>query len=302
MKIVIVVVLFYINLFAWFNFSIGTNSSVINGESKEIVYSQGKTLSELIWRLPNVVLVGTDIKADISNLFFVNYSLQSNILKQSSTMDDYDWMSSTTSDWTHHSNHPNTTVDSVLMQDLSIALRSFKFGNYNIYLNYGIKNNYFSWYSKGGTYIYSNSDGSNFRGYTGSFAQNSLGITYQQIFYSKYAGLSFDYMLNNLKLTAKYGFSLSSQVSDTDIHHMRGLQFDDSFSGNTLSFIQTILHYHIRPHLSLSLNANLTNYALMVGDITMITLSKGSEVTYRNSAGISHTSYEFGLGINYKFN
>ena len=301
MKKLIITILLTINLFARISVSLQTDTSIINGTSKEIVYSGTKVLSELTWRLENTLLAGAKAQINITPSLYLYYSVYKNILYQTSTMDDYDWLSSTTTEWTHHSNHPNTVVDSVLLEDMGISLRSLKFNHLSLYLDYGKKIDYFKWYSLGGTYVYSDSDGSHFREYTGSFGADQLGITYEQKFLSYYLGLDLVYLAKNFEIQAKVAQAISSQTIDSDTHHLRSLYFTETFTGNALQFIQINLDYKLTQQWTLTSGLHYTKYNLLIGDTYVYDLSTQEYLgAYQNSAGISHSSYEFLLGLRYQ--
>jgi outer membrane protease len=90
------------------NVNVHVSLGILNGESHEIVDRPegsdfaGTKLSELIWTLDNVYMIGAGISVRPITWLTLNFDGWNRINKDSATMDDYDWIGSPylgTSDW-----------------------------------------------------------------------------------------------------------------------------------------------------------------------------------------------------------
>ncbi len=280
--------------------SISLDISTINGTSKEYVYEGHDKISELIWRLNDVKLLGITSSIDITPKVTFSGMFKMNINTFQSTMDDYDWLAlSLTDKWTDWSNHPDTTVKRVLKIDINFKHKTIITKNGNLYTQIGFKHDQFKWTAKGGSYIYSRNA---LRDTTGNSPNGMPVISYNQYFNSLYIGLGTNYKKQNLIINTHILYTPSVKIKDEDTHHARNLYFEDSFSNGTLIEYGLNLSYIINKQFSFIASYITTDYKLRRGD-TKVSDANTGEVygIYLDSVGISHKSNLLSCGIKYSF-
>lgn len=192
-------------------------------EAREHVFpSAGSTdnLSLLIWqgvapmatgevlvRLPDNWTVAGKLRAAISG---------------DSYMEDYDWagpyfVSYESDDWTHRSQHPDTSLEWYFDGSLALGRDLVVEENVRVNLNGGFKYTDVQWTAVGGSYVYSSGG---FRDDAGTFADEPA-ITYRQQIPTLFAGVDVEASESGWTYgtSAKFGMTLFGLA--TDDHWMR---------------------------------------------------------------------------------
>lgn len=117
-------------------------------------------------------------------------------------MKDYDWLDGEDEDWTHCSDHPNTTVQKAWQAEFAATAWAFKRENMALGVMLGYQRNEFGWQAKGGRYNYSSDEG--FRDLSGQFPAGVKGITYEQSYDTPYIGLVGHYTWRDWSLEGRF--------------------------------------------------------------------------------------------------
>lgn len=313
-KYIISILYTSIYLFAFDLYEVSLSS--INGTSKEIVYDDGKKLSELTWRLDDVDLLGLKGTYISNDKVVVNASIKINTGNPDSTMDDYDWLSDVHDDWTHWSHHPETKVKEVFKFDVNVQGMLYQNRSNTIYGLLGYKYDTFKWVaSNTGDYVYTSVDNSacnndssidctynnNYRDRKWSSTDDSAGITYNQYFNGVYIGAGLiNTFFQNIVINGEVKYSSMFSANDEDTHHNRDLYFEENFEDVSLLQMAFNLKYLINKQFSFFLGYSYLEYELTKGNTYVTDLSTGIKYySGEDTAGISHESsiYTYGLKI-----
>lgn len=277
--------------------SVGLTTGLISGKSHEIVYGdEGKKISELIWRLDNVPMIGLTASIPLPLEATLSLSAWSRMGRASSHNDDTDWVSKKhPADWSDHSLSPTTLTDGEVV-DAQFRVPLFKTGTGRISGTLGFRYDHWGWTDCGGTYTYSSETG--FRDQQGTF-ENVPGISFEQWMYAPYLGLHARGKIRKLTLTGQCAGSLWAWANDEDHHHQRDLFFEDTFERIGYFRADLGLSYPLTAHLSFTSDLNVHTYSRTTGDTTIT----GPEGTVRahGGAGMKHTSWMGTVSLVYGF-
>lgn len=268
-------------------FSIRGYGAYLTGSANELVYRDiaGNKLSELIWGIEGVNLLGVGATYQMASRYKFNMDFYTNVNEGKTEMDDYDWMDYSRSDWTHWSNSA-TDITQVYKLDFNVEYVMKPLDNLSLSFLYGYKMDIFKWEAIGGTYIYSDDDGSNFRAYTGSFADVPT-ISFNQYFNCIYLGIGSAYQLSNFTIEGKILYSGSVVAKDEDTHHLRDLYFEDFFENGDMVELTINSQYLFNSNMTLLFSYDYTHYLT----------NKGYTVTTDMTTGVSSTGGYGGAGI-----
>lgn len=298
----ILFLVFSFSVYSAENFSFRVNHGFLSGEANELVYkdSQGTKLSQLIWGLEGVKLLGVGVTYGGDSIYKINTDFYINYLKSTSQMDDYDWINNT--EWTHWSNSP-TDINGVYKFDINVEYDLF-INDFSLFFLGGYKVDMFKWVGSGGTYIYSSDDGSNFRAYSGTFANEPL-ISYNQYFYFPYIGVGGKYFGDKLGFEGKINYSNSVLAKDEDTHHQRengGIFFQGYFEDGQVLETKMELTYNLSSNFRANFSYLYTKYFLNKGEYTGTYMGTGGTFSGGyGSVGLENYSKMFVLGLNYSF-
>jgi len=219
--------------------------------SHEFVYdsSNGKKVSELIWKADDVQMLGAKFDYSLSKTSFIQVDYKIN-LSSEAVMDDYDWLKDDISDWSDWSHHQNTKLDNFTIFNISInnKIKSNSDIEKNILIGYKVEKRAFKAYD--GTYIYSSSGG--FRDQSGYFS--GLGISYEETFKTLYLGISVKKYYPKYIISGKLTYSPKVTITNQDKHHYRYFINNNVFSDTKMIAINATAEYPINKTISLALN------------------------------------------------
>jgi len=290
--------------------NVHTSLGILNGESHEIVDRPkgydfaGTKISELIWTLDNVYMIGAGLSVRPISWLTLNFDGWNRINKDSATMDDYDWIVSPylgTSEWDHWSHHPNTQLDKGYMLDINAEISAYT--SYSISLKgiVGFKRDYWKWSASDGSFVYSCGDETcsplnyDYRGYRGNFT--GLGITYEQEFNTPYFGVAAQLNFNQLQLNARIIGSPWVDLETSDTHHQRNPPFVDTgnFDHTSMIGLDLSAHYQMAGNFSLGAMYHYQKYDETTG--FTVRNDETGEIPERSS----HESDMFSVFLNYRF-
>lgn len=255
---------------------------VVFMEGNEYVVEGDTMVSRLIWQSTAPVLT-----TGLGVVTPEGWTLKANAAVSvggDSMMEDYDWIDfdyngpfevgQGMDEWTHRSQHPNTTLDHYLAASIAIGHDFAVSESVTVNPNIGLKYTDVKWTGRDGTYIYSQGG---FRDSEGSF--EGPGIVYEQTWPVAFLGLDASIAQGD------WTFGLSGQVGvtmnahDKDQHLMRDLVFFDDFG------IAPVLHagvsaaYAFNDKTSLNLAASVDKMFYGRGD-TLMEYSNGNFAGY----------------------
>ena len=297
--------------FSDINYSVGTGLSYLNGQYREIVYTNTNSanpyLSELLWDLDNIFLLNFTLGAS-KGPWSLDLSLGTAVTEGSGIMEDYDWGDYSKSDWTNWST-------SLIFLDKSFFLdvnSSYKYrlnSSFSFPVKLGYKLNYLDWEDESGEYIYYWDFDTN--GYyidpdtpiTGDL-NGVNGIDYkviQNIFYAS-AGVLFT--TGNVTTGLNIALSPFIYAWDLDHHIIRKMYFLDSFIANFWYKTELTLKLKTSPKGELLLTVFREEMPEAAGDTFQYNedSSDSEEVGiqtgyYPNGAGLAFVLW--GIGLSY---
>lgn len=276
--------------------SMAASGGILNGKSHEMVYYDGRKLSELDWKIKNVAILKGDVSWDAYPNLTLNARGWTSLSSGSGNMDDYDWVSSSQSGWTDHSSHPDTDVNYANEYDLNFKAWAYVDENYRAGIVVGYQENRFSWTAKGGDFNYSN--GTN----VGSFPAGERACGYSQRFSMPYIGLVGRYRIDDFEFNAMFKYSDWARAHDNDEHYMRTLTVRDK--ANDLRYYGASLDagYFITPNAKVFTELTYSKYGEGKGGTERTDYSTGTSF-YRdgNATGISNRNYTLTAGLQYQF-
>lgn len=285
--------------------SVGT--SYLTGQSHELVYDPftGEKISELIWDLNDVVLLGAKMALESDNGLSVHLRVDAAVAGQG-YMEDYDWRGRDIGyhDWTDVSWHDDTDLDAYVAVDARFGARVFKKKGLSLHLMGGLASRIMKWTAYGGEYLYSagtiNSSADLYIA-SGTFP-NVPVIEYQQIFQYPYAGLGFAARGSRLSLETALLGAPFVKGSDTDHHLLRALRFDDETYGARMIGAEAALAYQATERVSFEAQARYEAILEGRGPTVLTDMLTGDAFLIGGDAsGMDHQSLQLGLSIGYRY-
>lgn len=286
-------------------------AGVMNGKSGEYVYDadgsysgiRGYKISELQWELDKVLMAGINLRHRFSERFALGVDYWTNAGDGDGYMTDYDWLV-VGLDWSHRSQHPDTTVRDANRIDISgeFLLNRNAQERVDTYALLGYRRDHFDWQAKGGTAIYSSSG--NYRDVELVLADIPV-ISYEQTWEVPYLGLGIrsTSLVSGRRVTADLSarYSLWARGEDIDIHHLRDLRFEESGKNGQWLDLQLNIDVALDRNLDLTFGIAHTTYSEVKGPTTVIDLNTGATTYYPgDAAGLDHSSTMLSLGLTYR--
>ncbi|MDH5572959.1 MAG: omptin family outer membrane protease [Gammaproteobacteria bacterium] len=282
------------------------STGIATGKANELVYCQPSgcpvdyKLSQLIWEIKDVIMLEAGFSTTADDVTF-NFDGKLRVTEGTGVMDDYDWLY-LNRDWSDWSHHEDTRVTEGMILDLSLDFRLYAVSQTNLALVLGYKSETWGWESRGGSYIYSDTDNLGFRDQTGSFTPGRLSISYEQKFETPYIGLKFNTSLENWRFHARAIYSNMVDVSATDYHHLRDLTFKNSYEDGEMTAYNATLAYQFGAGFGLMARFDYQEYKEVRGGTDYSVTSTGANAGYcRNCAGTDNSTTTWSLGMLYEY-
>ena len=291
------------------SFSLGASVGVVEGTASELAfyYPYGKKfkLSELTWDLKDVVMGGLHGSMGIGRRFRFNLGVWSALTEGNGMMIDRDWnypdsvsvfLEPNDSNWTHESQHTDTTLDSGIIFDTNANVMALQAGPFSLHGIFGFKFDDWKWSARGGTYVYS-SEG--FRDTTGSFPAGEKVITYEQQYLIPYLGVGANLTWPAILIESHLLYGPAVSAKDSDYHVLRGLLFEGDFTGGTYVGVGLNATWALGRHWSATLGVEYQSISEITGDVTI----SGEEVSgvFPGGGGIAMSATSYSLGAGYRF-
>jgi plasminogen activator len=193
-----------------------------------------------------------------------------------SYMVDYDWfgpdfVSYDFDDWTHRSQHPNTSLDWYFDGSLALGRDVVVEENVRVNLNGGFKYTDVQWAAVGGSAVYSGFDGDppgGFRDTIGTFP-DVPGITYRQQLPTLFAGLDVEAEENGWTYNASARAGMTLFGLATDDHWMRSppRRFIDHLGPTPMASLSFSAGYDVSDNLGVFFEGAVEKVFLGRGDL-----------------------------------
>lgn len=280
------------------DFSAGAAAGILNGNAKELVYNtaDGSKLSELKWKTDNAPVIRAYIDWAPLDYLTLNARGWTTLSSSGAGMDDYDWLITGQSDWSHWSSHPDTHLSYANEFDISAVLWLLKTPDYALGVTGGYQQTRFSWTASGGSYTYYNGL------ITGDIPEGERVIGYRQQFSLPYVGLSGRYRYHDVEFSSLLKFSPRVSAKDNDEHYMRNLTFRENTGNGRYYSVSADIGYYVMPEMKLYTGVNYNRYTEGKGGTQIIDNTAGT-VRYidGDAAGIANDYYTVFAGLEYQF-
>lgn len=284
------------NLINSTNATVNLNVGILNGQARELVYDvdTGKKISELIWRLENVPMVGLSGSIDLPWRMKLNISGWIKASEARAEMDDYDWSPEKYGDdWSDHS-RTDTKLTRGELFDINLGVLIFKTNDFKAFGVVGFTHDHWRWQDGAGTYTYSING---FRDAHGTFP-DIVGITYEQWFYAPYVGLQLHYQYKDLSIAGRLNGSRWTWAEDEDHHVSRDLVFRDSFKNIPFLMAGVDVSYPVSTNLSLKASLDYKRFYHTIGNTSVSGADSGY---FHDGAGIELFWWMVSIGAVYAF-
>lgn len=183
------------------------------------------TLSHLIWESTAPVLRGS-MAIDVGSGFSIRAEGAAAAYGKS-YMEDYDWLKGddTFDNWSHRSQHPDTSLDYYYSGGASLAYELVSDETATVRVHGGFKYTDVQWSARGGSYLYSSTGG--FRDIPGSIPDGAAAITYRQQLPEVFVGVDGDEQYGSVRVGGLLRGGMTFLSRATDDHWRTGVRFTD---------------------------------------------------------------------------
>lgn len=277
------------------------STGILNGNSHEYVYYQtGDKMSELVWNLDNVIMVGGQVSADITKRISLNAGTLVKASAPTTTMSDYDWTDINNPDQQTHWSETETELEKGLMTDLNLNGVLFSSELYSFSAIVGFHYDNWKWNSMDGVFKYPNSSGK-FSDIVPGMNSDDSSIIYEQKFYAPYLGLGFNFNSYKWLFNSRIIATPFAKAEGIDEHVLTNYMYEDTFEDIFYFSAGASLAYLFTDSFSVNLSLDYQKYDSTKGDTKITNLSTGATHKISNVAGISHESFMVSLGTNFRF-
>lgn len=263
----------------------------VEGEARRIVYrnmpgSGSHKLSELIWDISSIYMLGAVATADFDKSFRISAGYWTSINGGDGEMADYDWFSiENPKSWTHYSRSKARVTDATIA-DISISVPMLFYDNMCFNILAGYKDDFWKWSDSAKEFVYSSVNG--FRDIKGNFGGPNL-VVYEQSFTFPYLGIEASYVKDKLNLSFYATLSNMVEAEDIDRHLARDITYTGSFTRGSYTGIGATGSYSITSAWRIGAGLDYQSISEITGNLKLE--KSGSEArVYKNTAGISQDS------------
>lgn len=277
---------------------------ILNGEANEHVYDyetvdgSRRQLSRLDWDLKGVAMGGGSGSARLLDKLTVNGGLWLALTEGSGEMDDYDWLDTGSTDWTHYSLSDVTVTEGYIL-DLNVAWDLVSTRDLTARAMAGYKQNGWTWEDSGKYLLYPE------YGYVPQDLYGENMINYEEEFRMPYLGASADWTLGHFTVSGHLVYSPIVSATDWDDHVARSLHFKEEFSGGDMMGLGLEARYAFAlgglNGLFLAAGLDYQKVDLMIGDMEMVDDSTGETGGEADVAGIENEIMVISLGGGIQF-
>ena len=278
---------------------------MLNGEAKEHVYDyetidgSRRQLSRLDWDLDNVAMGGANGTVRLFDKLTINGGYWTRLSEGGGEMDDYDWLDTGSTDWTHYS-LSDVDVTEGYVFDLNVAWDLVSDWNgLTARALAGYKQDGWKWEDSGVYLLYPE------YGYVPQDLYGENMINYEQEFRMPYLGASADWQWNDFTVSGHLSWSPIVEADDWDEHVARSLHFHETFDGGDMLGLGVEARYQFTQGFMdgvfLSAGLEYQSIDLMVGDMEVYNSETGESGGDDDVAGIENEYVVLSLGGGFRF-
>lgn len=260
-----------------------------SGEARELVFDGSHKLSELTWDISGLFLAGGAVSAVFSDNFQVNLGYWRSVNKGNGSMDNYDWLFDSTSEWSHHSTG-DVDINEASMLDISGAYCFHRDRGIELFGLLGYKQLIWDWSEFGRYHTYSVYG---FRDVSGPL-DGENGIDYKQTFRIPYAGIALRFSNPSISGSLYALFSPFVEAVADDHHILRSIKFRDTFKDIDYFAAGGDLNLDLNNDFFVSFSVDMHSIPEAKGD-TRITDRFGRRTYLQNSSGIENNAFSLML-------
>lgn len=277
--------------------SFGISAGWLTGQSHERVFYEGDKISELIWDLNDAYILSGDLSIRLLPALKINVrgSFGGNI---DSYMEDYDWLGLEygITDWTDRSQHDDADLDDFARFDMNLQYDLLQTGWLTLGGLLGARFTTVQWSVYGGDYVYTSDAETAFRDVIGSFADDLLGITYEQSYATPYLGVVAPLSVGRLQLSGSLLASPFSFLNTSDDHWLRELTITADFSRTKFFGATAEASFILNPWSEMFLAATAERFEEATGDSTYDYYGYGTTFDLEDGAGADQETLEISIG------
>lgn len=283
-------------------FAAQASLGLLNGEANEHVYDyetgSRRQLSRLDWDLKSIVMGGGSLSARLMDKLTVNGGMWIALTEGSGEMDDYDWLDTGSSDWTHYSlSEADVTAGYIL--DLNVAWDLVTWNDLTARVFAGYKQDGWTWEDRGVYLLYPD------YGYVPQDLYGENMINYEQEFRMPYLGASADWLMGNFTFSGYLTYSPIVAATDWDEHVARDLHFKETFEGGDMLGFGLEARYAFTQGFFngafVSAGLDYQQVDLIIGDMEVRNASTGETGGDPDVAGIENNYLLLSLGGGIQF-
>jgi outer membrane protease len=281
-------------------FSAAFSAGYLQGDADEIVYDyetpdgSRRKLSHLFWDLSDVIMGGGEVGYRVNERWSLNAGVWLALSEGSGEMDNYDWLDTSSADWTDYSLSDVSVTDGYVI-DLNVTYAFYRRDDANLRLILGYKQNGWSWEDAGVYALYPEYD------YVPLDLGGEIGITYEQEFRMPYAGISGELTRGRFGFSGYAVWSPLVSAEDWDHHIERTIYFHGSFEGGDMLGLGIEARYALKDNLFLTASVEQQTIDLIVGDVDLLDYSTGEYYEGEDEVGIENSYTVFSLGLGFAF-
>lgn len=286
---------------SWFTpekVTVGLSLGQLQGEAKERVYDPeegGRKVSQLNWKYNNAAIIKGDFAWDFSPWASLGFNGWTTLASSGASMDDYDWLDTSKSQWTDWSSHSNTKLNYANEFDINIKGWLLNEEQYRLGLLAGYQQSAFSWLAKGGSYNYNSGND------IGNWPRGELSIGYKQKFKLPYIGLVGRYQYEKFETNLVFKYSNWVSANANDEHYARNTTFKDDVNNARYYAVVADVGYYVTPQAKVYLEGSWNQYQEKRGSVSSHDRSDGSYTKFKDSGSMENEFYTVTLGVKYSF-
>ena len=286
-------------------FAVQGSVGLLNGEAIEHVYDyetadgSRRQLSRLDWDLKNVLMGGFSGSVRVMDKLTINGGYWGALTEGSGgEMDDYDWLDTGSSDWTHYSLSDVDVTEGYLF-DLNAAWDLVEWNDLTARVFAGYKQDGWKWEDSGVYLLYPE------YGYVPQDLDGENMINYEQEIRMPYLGASADWLMGNFTFSGYVTFSPIVAAEDWDQHVARTLNFHETFDGVDMFGFGAEARYDFTQGFFngafVTAALDFQQIDLMIGDMEVEDYSTGETGGEDDVAGLEneYQVLSLGLGVNF---
>ena len=284
---------------------------LVNGEAQEHVYDYDgpggsqRQLSRLDWDIKNVLMGGGSLSVRPFNQqrnflerFTINGGMWVALTKGSGEMEDYDWLDTGSSGWTHYSLSDVDVTEGYIF-DLNLAFDVWANQAFTVQVMAGYKQDGWTWEDSGKFLLYPQ------YGYIPQDLGGDNMINYEQEFRMPYLGATVDWNWQALTISGYLTWSPIVEATDWDEHVARDMHYKETFKDGDMLGLGLEARYDLTK-MGFSgwfLTAALDYQKIdrIVGDMQAHDGGTGETFSEKDIAGIENNTLLISLGGGLRF-